>query len=155
MSIKVVRSSELPWADALQRGKFRQRRKGLGSGKLACGLWELAPGKRSFPLHAHLVTEEALFVLSGRGQVRTPDGLTAIGPGDYVAFPAGGPAHQLVNDGTEPLVYLGLAASQGVDVVEYPDSNKVASSVGTWPDVKLFLLRKDAQPDYFEGEPDA
>lgn len=155
MPIKVVHSSELPWSDALKRGKFDQRRKGLGAGRLGCGLWELPPGKRSFPLHAHLVTEEALFVLSGRGQVRTPDGLTAIGPGDYVAFPAGGPAHQVVNDGTEPLIYLGLSASQGVDVVEYPDSNKVACAVGAAPDMKRFLLKKDAQPDYFEGEPDA
>jgi uncharacterized cupin superfamily protein len=155
MTLKVVHSSELPWADALKRGKFEQRRKGLGAGKLSAGLWELPPGKRSFPLHAHHVTEEALFVLSGRGQVRTPEGLTPIGPGDYIAFPAGGVAHQLVNDGAEPLVYLGLAASQGVDVVEYPDSNKVASSVGSWPDAKRFLMKKDAQPDYFEGEPDA
>lgn len=155
MGIKVIRSSELPWVDGLKRGKFEQRRKGLGTGKLSCGLWELPPGKRSFPLHAHHVSEEALFVLSGRGQVRTPEGLTAIGPGDYVAFPAGGLAHQLVNDGTEPLIYLGLAATQGVDVVEYPDSNKVGSSVGTWPDMKRFIFKKDAQADYFEGEPDA
>ncbi len=154
--MKIVRSSELEWKEAIARGEFQQRRKGLGGGRLGAGLWELPPGKRSFPLHGHLVTEEALFVLSGRGQVRTPSGLSPIGPGDFVSFPPGGPAHQLVNDGTEPLVYLGLSASQGgADVVEYPDSGKVASSVGTWPDVRRFVFRKDSQVDYFDGEPGA
>ncbi len=153
--MKVVRTSEMPWASALDRGEFRQRRKALGGDKLTCGLWELPPGKRSFPLHVHHVTEEALFVVSGRGKVRTPDGLTDIGPGDYVSFPAGGPAHQLVNDGTEPLVYVGMAAVAGVDVVEYPESNKVAAALGTFPGGKRFLFRKDAQVDYFDGEPHA
>jgi uncharacterized cupin superfamily protein len=153
--MKVVRTSEMPWTDALSRGQFRQRRKALGGEKLPCGLWELPPGKRSFPLHVHHVTEEALFVVSGRGKVRTPEGLTEIGPGDYVSFPAGGTAHQLVNDGTEPLVYVGMAAVSGVDVVEYPDSNKLAAAVGNFPSSRRFLFRKDTQVDYFEGEPGA
>lgn len=153
--MKIVRTTEIPWADAIQRGDFAQRRKGLGGQKLSCGLWELAPGKRSFPLHAHHVTEEALFVVSGRAKVRTPEGLAEIGPGDFVSFPPGGPAHQLVNDGPEPLVYLAMAATQGVDVVEYPDSGKVASAVGSRPDMKHFIFRKADQVDYFEGEPGA
>src|SRR4051812_33744772 len=100
--MKVIRTAETPWADMIQRGRYSNRRKELGGDKLGCGLWELAPGKRSFPMHAHLVTEEAMFVVSGRGKVRTPEGETEVGPGDYVSFPAGGVAHQLVNDGTEP-----------------------------------------------------
>lgn len=151
--MKIVRTAEAPWADGLVRGPFAQRRKGLGGEKLSCGLWELPPGKRSFPLHAHLVTEEALFVLSGRAKVRTPEGLSEIGPGDFVSFPPGGPAHQLVNDGAEPLVYLAMSATIGVDVVEYPDSNKVAASVGAWPNARRFVFRKDAQVDYLDGEP--
>jgi uncharacterized cupin superfamily protein len=154
MPLNIVRTAELPWADAMNRGPFRQRRKALGGQRLSLSLWELAPGKRSFPLHAHQVTEEALFVISGRGAVRTPEELTPIGPGDYVSFPPGGPAHQLLNDGAEPLVYLGVAASQGVDVVEYPDSDKVASVVGTLPHAKRFMFRKGAQVDYFDGEPE-
>ena len=154
--MKIVRTSQVPWADVPGRGKFGQRRKELGGQKLTGGLWELAPGKRSFPLHGHLVTEEALFVVSGRAKVRTPEGLTEIGPGDYVSFPPGGPAHQLVNDGSEPLVYLGLSAIQGVDVVEYPESGKFASMVGTPANRRRWLFReKDQVTDYYEGEPDA
>jgi len=153
--MKVVRTAEVPWTEALSRGQFGQRRKALGGEKLTCGLWELPPGKRSFPLHAHLVTEEALFVLSGRGMVRTPDGTTEIGPGDYVSFPAGGPAHQLMNEGDEPLVYVGMAAVSGADVVEYPESGKVAASVGAWPSAKRFIFRRADEVDYFAGEPGA
>lgn len=153
--MKIVRSSDVPWTEAMNRGDFVQRRKGLGGERLTSGLWELPPGKRSFPLHVHQITEEAMFVLSGRGKVRTPEGLTEIGPGDYVSFPPGGPAHQLVNDGTEPLVYLAMSAVTGVDVVEYPDSNKISSSLGTGASRKRFVFRKDTQVDYFDGEPGA
>ncbi|GAC1604555.1 MAG: hypothetical protein NVS4B10_17580 [Myxococcales bacterium] len=70
-------------------------------------------------------------------------------------FRAGGPAHQLFNDGTEPLVYVGMSAIFGVDVVEYPDSGKVGSAVGARPNQKRFLFKADAQVDYFSGEPEA
>lgn len=151
----IVKTSELPWAEGINKGAFVQRRKHLGGEALACGLWELPPGKKSFPFHRHLVTEEALFVVSGRAKVRTPEGETAIGPGDFVSFPPGGVAHQLVNDGTEPLVYLGLSAPKGADVVEYPDSKKVAASVGSGPARKRFVFREGDQREYFDGESDA
>ncbi len=151
--MNIVRTSQLPWTDAMDKGPFKQRRKQLGGDKLPCGLWELPPGKKSFPFHSHEVTEEALFVVSGTAKVRTPDGLTPIGPGDFVSFPAGGPAHQLVNDGEEALVYIGMAAVAGMDVVTYPDSGKVMTSVGGFPKAKLRMMFKtDAQVDYFDGE---
>lgn len=155
--MNVVRTKDMPWADALTKGKYAQRRKELGgAGPLSCGLWELAPGKISFPLHTHRVTEEAMFVLSGKGIVRTPDGETPIGPGDFVSFPAGGVAHHLRNDGTEPLVYVGISANAvGADIVEYPESGKVAGSVGKGPARKRFIFRQKDQVDYFDGEKDA
>jgi uncharacterized cupin superfamily protein len=150
--MKIVRTHEVPWQQAIERGRFAGRRKALGGEKLMCGLWELPPGKRSFPLHFHRVTEEAMYVVSGRAKVRTPDGETEIGPGDYVSFPAGGPAHQLVNDGQEPLVYLAMSAVQGFDLVEYPDSDKVACVVSHGPNAKRFVFRQKDQADYFDGE---
>ena len=153
--MKIVHSSEMPWSAAIDHGPFLQRRKELGGRKLSCGLWELAPGKKSFPFHVHHVTEEALFVVSGSGKVRTPEGLTAIGPGDFVHFPAGGPPHQLINDAPQPLVYVAMAAVFGVDVVEYPDSGKAAAAFGEYPAVKRFSFRlADSQVGYFDGEPD-
>ncbi len=153
--MKIIRTRDLPWSEGINKGAFVQNRKALGGQALACGLWELPPGKKSFPFHSHHVTEEAMFVISGTAKVRTPDGETPIGPGDFVSFSPGGPAHQLLNDGTEPLVYLAVSAPKGVDVVEYPDSNKVASSVGVWPDVKRFVFKTEDAAGYFDGENDA
>jgi uncharacterized cupin superfamily protein len=42
----------------------------VGSQKLGCSLMELAPGKRSWPPHAHFANEEALYILKGQGKVR-------------------------------------------------------------------------------------
>src|SRR5207253_5386991 len=122
--MKITRSREGEWANAIDHGNFRGRRKPLGGSKLTASLWELPPGKKSFPFHMHHVTEEALFVVSGRAKVRTPDGLTEVSAGDWVMFPPGDGAHQLINDGSEAMVYLALGVSSGVDIVEYPDSGK-------------------------------
>lgn len=153
--MKIVRSSDVAFASAIDKGRFSGRRKGLSppEAKLAAGMWELPPGKRSFPMHTHHVTEEALYAISGTAKVRTPEGETAIAAGDYVSFPVGGPAHQLVNDGTETFVYLAFGVNTaGVDIVEYPDSGKIASSIGTGPSRKRFVFRTKDQADYFEGE---
>jgi uncharacterized cupin superfamily protein len=151
MAMKIVKTSELEWQPMMNRGPFEQQRKELGGDMLKCGLWQLAPGKKSFPFHAHQVTEEALFVVSGRAKVRSTDGEHVIVAGDYVSFPPGVP-HQLINDGPEPLVYLGMSAHKGVDVVDYPDSGKVALSIGSFPTGRRAVFRNKDQADYFEGE---
>lgn len=97
----------------------------------------------------------ARYVSRAPATVRTPDGITEIGPGDHVSFPAGGPAHRVLNDGPEPLVYLGMSATSGFDLVEYPDCGKIGIAVGQPPTGHRFLFRKDAQVDYFDGDPDA
>jgi uncharacterized cupin superfamily protein len=150
--MKITRTHELEWTHAVDHGNFAGRRKPLGGQKLTAGLWELAPGKKSFPMHLHHVTEEAMFVVSGRAKVRTPEGDSEIGPGDYVSFPPGGPAHQLINDGSEPLVYLALSAVEGFDIVEYPNSGKLAASVGSFPNAKRHIFRTKDQAEYWEGE---
>ncbi len=153
----VVKTNQVPWEPGMTRGRYENQRKGLGGlDVLRCGLWQLPPGKKSFPLHRHHGSDEALFVLSGTATVRTTDGDIAIGPGDYVAFPAGGAAHQLVNDGTEPLVYFAASANPfAMECVEYPDSGKVATVIGRPPDIKRFNFREATQVDYFDGDPDA
>ena len=151
--MKIVRTRDMAWTDVLMQGRFGQRRKELGGQKLNGGLWELPPGKTSFPLHAHAAVEEALFVVSGHAKVRTPAGDSEIGPGDFVSFSAGGPAHQLVNDGAEPLVYVAVSSFSEADVVHYPRSGKVAYRVGYREQMDRKLFRAgDAVQDYLEGE---
>jgi uncharacterized cupin superfamily protein len=151
MGMKIVRTSEVEWQPAMQRGPYSQERKPLGGEQLECGMWRLAPGKKSFPLHVHYAAEEALYVVSGRARVRSSDGEQAIGPGDFVCFPAG-VAHQLVNDGAEPLVYFAMSTHEKVDVVDYPDSGKVGVSVWTGPKERWQNFRAKDEASYFEGE---
>jgi uncharacterized cupin superfamily protein len=150
--MKIVRTTQMEWQQMFDRPKYGARRKALGGEKLTCGMWELAPGKKSFPLHVHYVTEEAMFVISGNARLRTSEGEHMLGPGDHVSFPAGGPAHQIINDGPEPFTFIGMSAVFGADIVEYPDSGKLACAIGSAPGGKRFIFRKSQQAEYFEGE---
>lgn len=146
----------------MNKGKHRMELRRLGAAAggqmLGANLTEVPPGGVSFPFHYHCATEEALYVLSGTGTARIGEQRVAVRPGDYLAFPVGPEhAHQMINDGTEPLVYLCVSASaQKVDVVAYPDSNKVAATAGTFEKpIHRWISRQGESLDYWEGEPDA
>ncbi|TMQ02533.1 MAG: cupin domain-containing protein [Deltaproteobacteria bacterium] len=96
--------------------------KEAGGKDLGCMLYELPPGKQSWPYHFHWANEEAIYVLAGQGTLRTPHGEVAVGAGDYLAFPAGPEhAHQMINRGSEPLRYLCFSTMLVPDIAEYPD----------------------------------
>ncbi len=102
--------------------------------KLGCSLYELPPGKRSWPYHYHTANEEAVFVLSGTGTLRAADGETPLESGDFVALPADERgSHQLVNDGDEPLRYLMVSTMNEPDVTVYPEMGKFGVYVGAAP----------------------
>ncbi len=121
-----------------------------GDPDLGCSLYEIPPGKRSWPYHYHTGNAEAAYVLAGEGVVRTEDGEDPVGPGDYLAFPADETgAHQLVNDGEEPLRVLLVSTMNEPDVAVYPEMNKVGVYAGSPPggrsgrDVSGFWDRDD------------
>lgn len=157
----VVHRDEVPTVP-MNKGKHRLglRRLGAAAGgqMLGANLTEVAPGAVSFPFHYHCATEEALYVLRGSGIARIGDARVPVREGDWVAFPVGAEhAHQMINDGTEPLVYLCVSASvQKVDVVGYPDSNKVAATAGTFEKpLHRWVSRQGESLDYWDGEPNA
>jgi uncharacterized cupin superfamily protein len=84
----------------------------------------IAPGDKSTELHTHKYEEEAIYVLAGRGMEIIGDTAQRIGPGDFIGFPGGGPAHETMNDGTEPLVCLVIGQRLSQDVVDYPRKGK-------------------------------
>lgn len=142
------------------RHKMTLRRLGAAAGGVMIGanLTEVAPGAVSFPFHYHCATEEALYVLKGRGIARIGDARVPVREGDWVAFPPGPEhPHQMINDGDEPLVYLCVsAAAQKVDVVAYPDSKKVAATAGTFEKpIHRWISREGDTVDYWDGEPEA
>jgi uncharacterized cupin superfamily protein len=89
-------------------------------------LYELPPGKRSFPFHYHLAQEEALFVLEGSARLRLGAQEIQVAAGDYVALPVGPDhAHQMINSSTEPCRYLCFSTLGFPEIAVYPDSKKL------------------------------
>jgi uncharacterized cupin superfamily protein len=84
----------------------------------------IAPRDKSTEFHAHKYEDEAIYVLSGHGTEIIGDQTHKIGPGDFIGLPAGGPAHETINDGSEPLVCLVIGQRLAQDVVDYPRQAK-------------------------------
>ncbi|KFA91187.1 cupin domain-containing protein [Archangium violaceum] len=134
----VVNAQDLPWSESTRGLRIAMRRKQLGAAaqgqKLGCSLFELPPGKQSWPRHYHLANEEALFILEGSGTLRLGDETVPLKAGDYVALPAGPAcAHQLINESGSPLRYLAFSTMLEPDVIVYPDSKKVGVLAGAAP----------------------
>jgi len=85
---------------------------------------ELAPGDASTELHRHYSEEEAVYVLEGAGQAQLDDEIVAIGPGDFIGLPAGGPAHAITNTSNSPLRLLVVGQRLPSDVGDYPRLQK-------------------------------
>src|SRR5215472_13500876 len=102
----------------------------IGLNGLGCAVHVVPPGKKAFPFHRHHVMDELFFVVSGEGEYRFGDTAVPVRSGDIVAAPAGTQAHQLINTGSNDLRYLGISTMGGVDVVDYPDSKKIAVAAG-------------------------
>ncbi|WP_227131204.1 cupin domain-containing protein [Halorubellus salinus] len=157
-----VDESDLEWRE-YEHGESTFRRKQLAaaagaSDDLGCSLYELPPGKRSWPYHYHAGNAEALYVLAGEGLVRLDDDEYRVDAGSYVPCPASPEgAHRVVNDGDEPLRYLAVSTMQDPDVIEYPDSEKVGVFAGSPPGsreertVHGYFRTADAV-DYWDGE---
>ena len=96
----------------------------VGLKNIGVHLITIAPGDKSTEFHTHKYEEEAIYVLSGRGTEIMGETSQKIGPGDFIGFPAGGAAHETVNDGTEPLVCLVIGQRLAQDVVDYPRKGK-------------------------------
>jgi uncharacterized cupin superfamily protein len=96
----------------------------VGLKNIGIHLITIAPGDKSTEFHTHKYEDEAIYVLSGHGTEIMGDAQQKIGPGDFIGFPAGGLAHETVNDGTEPLLCLVIGQRLAQDVVDYPRKGK-------------------------------
>lgn len=96
----------------------------VGLKNIGIHLVSIAPGDTSAEFHTHRYEEEAIYVLSGRGTAVIGETRQKIAPGDFIGFPAGGAAHETINDGTEPLLCLVIGQRLPQDVVDYPRKGK-------------------------------
>jgi uncharacterized cupin superfamily protein len=161
---KIVDVAELEWSGHEGDGeRFESERKQLGKAagaqKLGASLYRVPPGKTAWPRHAHLANEEALFILSGEGELRIGSETVSVHAGHYVALPPGEEhAHQLVNTSDEPIEYLCVSTMEEPDVIKYPDSDKIGVFVGAAPggdsDARTYdgVHRIADAVDYWEGE---
>jgi len=95
--------------------------------RLGASLYELEPGTTGGLYHFHHGAEELLVVLSGRPTLRTPDGVRQLEMGDVVHFPRGpAGAHQVRNDGGEPVRYVMASTFASPESAEYPDSGQIS-----------------------------
>ena len=132
-----VNESDIEWSES-DHGDAQFRRKQLGEAaggeQLGCSLYELPPGKQSWPYHYHTANEEAIYVLTGEGLLRADDGEHDLTTGDFVTFPAderGG--HQVVNDSETTLRYLAVSTMNEPDVTVYPEMEKIGVFAGAPP----------------------
>jgi uncharacterized cupin superfamily protein len=121
---------------------------------MSASVYVVEPGETHLPYHFHHGAEEVLLVLEGTPTLRTPDGERVLAPGDVAHFRRGPHgAHQVRNLGDEPARIVVVAAGTSPEVVEYPDSGKLAALARTGP-LWSMHFRQDAT-GYWDGEVDA
>ena len=130
----------------------------LGSKAIGANLTRVPPGKAAFPFHHHYGNEEHFFVVSGSGTLRVGTEVYPVKPHDYMVHLPGGPdrAHQLINTGSEDLVYLAISTLATPDVVGYPDSGKTGVRASAAADARFLLADSSKLPrtaaEYWRGE---
>lgn len=153
-NIKVVNAAHLASKHKCEHKDYEYRKKtviGREEGaKTQIGVYELPPLKSAYPYHYHEVAEETFYILSGTGELRTPDGIQKVGAGDFLYFPpnpAG--AHKLSNlSEREPLVYIDFDVVPELDACIYPDSKKV----GVFGKEIHKFFGIDEDKGYYDGE---
>ncbi len=112
-------SASHPWnPNSAMRGMHLSKQTGLTDTGIS---WvEVPPGKESCVYHLHYREDEWIYILSGSGTAEINDREYAVGPGDFMGFPAGKAAHHLRNTGSEPLRYLMGGSSKRFELADFP-----------------------------------
>jgi uncharacterized cupin superfamily protein len=123
----------------------------IGAELIGGSMYELEPGDRLWPYHAHHANEEWLVVLRGEPTLRTPEGERVLREGDVICFLRGKEgAHQVTNRTGDPIRVLMLSTLIAPDVVEYLDTGKVGARDAKGE--RILLTRPGPVLDYWEGE---
>ena len=160
MTKHIVNLDDVPLADGGNGATFVAKlgRAGprLESTGLGCTLTIVPPGKRAWPFHRHHVIHEMFYVLSGTGEYRSDGERFPLRAGDLIAAPAGKEAHQIINNSATELRYLAFSTLGEADIIEYPDSGKIAAAAGIknsdYRSASYKVLGRLQPADYFEGD---
>ncbi|MEO7223865.1 MAG: cupin domain-containing protein [Devosia sp.] len=128
----------------------------IGTSQIGATLHVVPAGKTAWPYHKHHGNDELFYVLSGTGTYRVGDKRLAIGAGDLIGAPAGGEAYQILNTGDGELRYIAFANHGRADVIEYPDTGRIAVDIAHGNDqqpMSIFSVSGKVTPmDYWDGE---
>ncbi|MDJ0630295.1 MAG: cupin domain-containing protein [Rhodobacter sp.] len=127
-----------------------------GLSNTSVSLAHIAPGRCSYPKHRHHAADEWIYLLSGTATLDMDGEVHSLGPGDFAAFPAGGPAHKLTNTGSETLVYLMGGNRAALEVADFPEQGQrlTIGNSGPMPQAELSPLDAHAAFDYFSRDKD-
>lgn len=129
----IIRKSDIDEMEGLAKTHFlndnaKRINKSLGDQvgltQLGFHIIEIQPGFDSTEYHVHHGEDECTYVLSGTGTVTIDDADEAIGPGDFIGYPAGGSPHTMKNTGTEVLRCIVVGQRLSAELVEYPRLGK-------------------------------
>lgn len=106
-------------------------------------LTRLTPGAISALFHQHSKQDEFIYVVEGTPTLVTEGGRQVLEPGMIFGFPAGGTAHQLVNETERDCVYLEVGDRTAGDEGTYPrdDIQAIMGADGKWQ-----FTHKDGTP---------
>lgn len=113
--------------------------------------YELPPKKSSYPYHYHMKNEEVFYIISGTGNLETPDGIKEIKAGDIIVCPASElGAHKISNSSSEEkLIYIDFHTCNSPEVIYYPNSDKVGVTMYGKPGI---FYKRNSEVGYYEGE---
>lgn len=119
--------------------------------QMYASFYEIPPQKSAYPLHFHENVTELFYIISGSGFVQTKEKEIFIETGDVLVFPPGEVGlHKLTNiSELLPLVYLDVATRSAIDILHYPDSNKIG--IIKHNEFAKFY-KKDDNVDYYQDE---
>ena len=106
-------------------------------------LTRLYPGAESSMRHWHMKQDEFIYVVMGEVTLVTDAGRQKLRPGMAAGFPAGkADGHHLVNETSEPVLYLEIGDRTPGESASYPDVDLAVRMV----DGKWVFTRKDGSP---------
>jgi len=84
-------------------------------------LIEVPIGLATCAFHRHLCEEECIYTLEGTGTARIGATVLQVEAGDFIAYPAGGQAHDLRNTRSSILKCIIVGQRLDFDIVDYPE----------------------------------
>ncbi len=110
----------------------------VGLTQLGVHIISVKPGHDTTEYHKHYYEEECVYILSGQATAIIDGERYTVGPGDFLGFPRGVAAHNIINDGDEILQCLVMGQRLEQDVADYPDKAKrIYRNGGQWDLVDL------------------